>query len=129
MLGWAHCGFNKKRVGTSYTELEFLHPLPQGIQCISVSPGCKTSTHNLSCLGLIRCSYHKKRARTRYAQCVSTKKCRDTLGQICVIASGVIYGSCSAFWCVRGMKHRFTIFHPRMGLVRFPKKAVWDTLS
>jgi hypothetical protein len=34
-------------------------------------------------------------------------------------ASGGNYGSRSAFWCVRGVKYRYTIFHARMGQVRF----------
>jgi hypothetical protein len=35
-------------------------------------------------------------------------------------ASGGICGSRSAFWCVRGVKHQCTIFHTRVGPMRFP---------
>jgi hypothetical protein len=34
--------------------------------------------------------------------------------------SGAIYGSCSAYWCIRGVKHRHTIFHARVGPMRIP---------
>jgi hypothetical protein len=33
----------------------------------------------------------------------------------------------SAFWCVRGVKHRHTIFHAQVGLVQIPQKARRDT--
>jgi hypothetical protein len=39
-----------------------------------------------------------------------------------------IFGSRSAFWCVRGVKHRHTIFHARVGPVQIQQKAHWDTL-
>jgi hypothetical protein len=52
------------------------------------------------------------------------KACRDKLRQTCVFASSGICGSCSAFRCVRGAKHRHTSFHGRVGSVRFPKKAL-----
>jgi hypothetical protein len=43
-------------------------------------------------------------------------------------ASGGIRESPSVLWCVRGMKHRCTIFLARVGLVRIPEKACRDTL-
>jgi hypothetical protein len=61
--------------------------------------------------------------------CILQKVHRDTLRQTCVFAFGVIFGSRSAFWCIQGMKHQRTIFHARVGPVRFPQKAHWDTLS
>jgi hypothetical protein len=44
-------------------------------------------------------------------------------------ASGGIFGSRSAFRCVRCVKHRHTIFHGRVGLVQIPEKVYWDTLT
>jgi hypothetical protein len=35
-------------------------------------------------------------------------------------SSGGICGSCSAFQCVRGIKHRQTIFHARVGSAQLP---------
>jgi hypothetical protein len=51
----------------------------------------------------------------------------DTLHRTCVFASGAICGSCSAFCCVRGAKHRCTIFHARVGPVQISQKACQDT--
>jgi hypothetical protein len=62
-----------------------------------------------------RCGFHKKRARTCYAELV-------------FFASGRIYGSCSAFRCVQGVKRQHTIFHARVGPVRIPQTAHRDTL-
>jgi hypothetical protein len=48
---------------------------------------------------------------------------------MCVFASDRIRESRSAFWCIRGAKHRVTIFHDRVGLVRFHKKRVGTLYS
>jgi hypothetical protein len=53
---------------------------------------------------------------------------QDTCRRICVFASGGICGSRSAFRCLRGTKYRHTIFHARVGLVQFSKKARRDKL-
>jgi hypothetical protein len=59
---------------------------------------------------------------------VSIKGTQDRFRQTCVFTSGGIRGLRSAFQCVRGVKCRHTIFHARVGLVRFPYKVCWDTL-
>jgi hypothetical protein len=56
---------------------------------------------------------------------------KKSLGHIMLnmcFASGGIRESPSVLWCVRGMKHRCTIFLARVGLVRIPEKACRDTL-
>jgi hypothetical protein len=92
MFGWDRFGFNEKRVRTRYAELVFWHP--------EVRSGHETSTHG--------------------AQQTQQKDDRDMLRQTCVFVSVGICGSRSAFWCVRGMKCRCTIFHARLGPVLFP---------
>jgi hypothetical protein len=57
-----------------------------------------------------------------------TKDHRDTLRRTCVFASNAICRSHSAFCSVRGAKFWRTIFHARVGLLRTPQKARWDTL-
>jgi hypothetical protein len=42
----------------------------------------------------------------------------------CVFAFGVICRTCSAFWCVRGVKRRHTVFMLRWDRYRFHKKHV-----
>jgi hypothetical protein len=53
-------------------------------------------------------------------QYVFHKKRRDTLRRTCLLASDGIWGSCSALRCIRGTKHRHTIFEARVGPVEFP---------
>jgi hypothetical protein len=53
-----------------------------------------------------------------------TQKTRwETLHRTCVLATGRICGSCSAFWCVWGTKHRRTIFNSRLDPVWIPRKC------
>jgi hypothetical protein len=72
-------------------------------QCIPVHPGRETSMHYFLCSG----------GPVRILQ----KARRVTLCQTCVFLSSGIYESRSAFWCVRGVKCRRTIFHARVGPV------------
>jgi hypothetical protein len=44
----------------------------------------------------------------------------DTLCRTSIFASGRICGSHSAFRCVRGSESLHTLFHARVGPVRFP---------
>jgi hypothetical protein len=48
---------------------------------------------------------------------------RDTLCRTCVFVSSGICGSRSALRYIRGTKRRRTIFHSRVGPMRFPKKC------
>jgi hypothetical protein len=75
-------------------------------QCILVRLGHERSTHYFSCLG--------------GTDTGCTKMSQDTLRQTCVFASGGIYGSRSAFLCLRGTKCRCTISRALVGLVQFP---------
>jgi hypothetical protein len=100
---------HKKRVGTRYTELVFLHPV--GSMCHIVNSGAsgrKMSLHYFSCSGGTDTDLKKA--------------CRDTLRQTCVFASGGICGSRSAFRCIEGAKRRHTIFQARVGRVWIPQK-------
>jgi hypothetical protein len=63
---------------------------------IALRPGRETSTHYFSCLGETTTD--------------STKRCQDTLRRTCVFASSDLCGSCSAFRCLWGVKHRALFF-------------------
>jgi hypothetical protein len=75
-----------------------------GVKFILVHLGCKTLMHYFHALmGPVRI-----REKARW----------DTLRQTCVFAPDGICGLGSAFWCVRSMKRRCTIYHAWVGPVR-----------
>jgi hypothetical protein len=71
---------------------------------IPVHPARETSMHYVSSLGGPRCSFHKKRARTRYAE-------------LAFFASSGICVSRTAFWCIRVVECRRIISHAQVGPV------------
>jgi hypothetical protein len=58
MLEWAWCSFHKKRDGTRYAELVFLHPVGSAGYVVHSS------------VSGARCGFHKKRDGTRYTELV-----------------------------------------------------------
>jgi hypothetical protein len=79
-----------------------------------VPPGLETSTHYFSCSG--------------GTTVVSIKSVSvQVRSNLCFCIRWDIWVR-SAFWCIRGVKHRCTIFHPRVGPVQIPEKACRVTL-
>jgi hypothetical protein len=108
ILGWAWCAFPKKRTGTRYDEFVFLHLLGSAGHIIRFTvSGARNADTLFFMLWWARCGFHKKRARIHYAELV-------------VFASDGICRSHVAFQCIRAAKRRRTIFHARVGLMRFP---------
>jgi hypothetical protein len=71
MLGWAWCGFHKKHVGTSSTEVVFLHPVGStGHVVHSVASGARNVNLLFFSLRWAQCGFHKKCVGTRYAELV-----------------------------------------------------------
>jgi hypothetical protein len=104
---------NSTKSTLEHVELMFLHPVRS--TCHVMLSGA-SEARNVDALfvthGCARCC----------------KACQDTLCRTCVFASGRICGSRSLFWCIRCVKHCRTIFHARVGPVRIPEIAPWDTL-
>jgi hypothetical protein len=70
MLGRALCSFHKKRIGTHYTELVFLHLMGSVGHVVHFSVSGVRNYTLFFMLGWARCGFHKKRAGTHYAELV-----------------------------------------------------------
>jgi hypothetical protein len=71
MLGWDRYGFNKKRVGTRYTELMFFHLVGStGHVVHSAVPRVENVDELFLMLRCALCGFHEKCVETRYAELV-----------------------------------------------------------
>jgi hypothetical protein len=128
MLVWARCGSHKKRVRTHHTKLVFLHSGAFGRETgpVRIPQKARRDTSHQTCIFAFWCV----RARNVIAlfSClvgpvvIPQKVGWDTLHRTCLFTSGAICGSRSAFFCGRGVKHRCTIFHARVGPMQISKK-------
>jgi hypothetical protein len=107
MIGWAWCGFHKKRDETLYSGLVFFHLVGSAGHVVHFGgSGPRIIDAVLFMLSWARYGFDQKRVGTHYSELV------------CFVSGGIC-GSRSAFRCVRGVKRQPTIFHARVGPVRF----------
>jgi hypothetical protein len=115
MLGWDQYRFHKKRAGTRYAKLVFLHLV--GCAGHIVHSGAST-LRNID--ALFSCSG---------GTCTdSTKSASGHVMPNLCFTSGGICGSRKAVWCVRGEKRLHTIFHAKVGPIQIQQKARQDML-
>jgi hypothetical protein len=105
--GGTDMDYHKKRAGTRYTELVFLHSCRI---CES-----RSATRYVRGTKPQRAIFHAQVGPVWIPQ----KARRDTLQRTCVFTSSGICGSRSAFSSVRGVKHQCTIFHAQVGPMHF----------
>jgi hypothetical protein len=107
MLRWARCSFHKNRARTRDAEVVFSHLVRYVDHVVhSGASGPQNVDILFFMLWWVWYGFNKKRIKTR-----------DT--ELVFFASIGICGSRSAFQRVRDTKGRYTIFHARVGPVRF----------
>jgi hypothetical protein len=115
MLMWDRYRFQKRRIGTHYAELVFMHPVGYAGHLVHCGAfGACNIDVLFFLLGWDWYEFHKMR--------------RDTRCRTCVFAIGGICGSRRAFLCLRRAKRRHTSFRAREGLVLLPQKVHQDKL-
>jgi hypothetical protein len=84
MFGWSPCGFHRKRVGTHYAELVFLHPVRSVDHLMrSGVSGAWNAEELFFMLGWARFGSQKKHIGTRYVELVFLYPVR--FGTLCIL--------------------------------------------
>jgi hypothetical protein len=108
------CSINKKRAGTCYTELVFLHPVGSVGRVLHSSVYVLRNVETLFfMLGWVRCGFHKKRAGTCYTELV----CFHPVGFMGHVVDSGAYG----------LRNVYPLFF-MLGWVRCGFHKKWDML-
>jgi hypothetical protein len=110
MLGWARCGFHKRRSRTHSANFVFVDMVGSAGHVLrSGASGPRKSMRYFSY--------------SSGADMNSTKRASGDVRRTSVFASSAICGSCSAFWCIQAVKLGRTTFHAWVGPVQIQKRA------